>query len=220
MATRRPRGTHPVGRGLERCQHPEDPPGPEPGDRRSNATAPRASRRFGSRRYRRRSRAGRRRSRWARRAPSLSHRPVATLGTGDGAPSYEIDLVSGSDVDEVSVDARTGEVVSTTEERVPGFVSGLVREDRPRGACSRRRSPASSRSRARGSRKSRAMRRTADGSTRSRSWTKPASLRSLSICGDGPDRNGRRLTRQRAGAAGRGGGDGTHARAQRGARPA
>ncbi len=58
----------------------------------------------------------------------------AELENEDGLLVYEIDLVSGSDVYEVTVDARTGDVVSQTEQRITGFVSGLFQEDELRAA--------------------------------------------------------------------------------------
>lgn len=58
----------------------------------------------------------------------------AELENEDGLLVYEIDLVSGSDVYEVAVDARTGDIVSQTEQRITGFVSGLFQEDEMRAA--------------------------------------------------------------------------------------
>lgn len=53
----------------------------------------------------------------------------AELETEGGAEVYEIDIVRGSDIHEVSVDARTGEIVSETEQRLDSFVSGIFQDD-------------------------------------------------------------------------------------------
>jgi len=53
----------------------------------------------------------------------------AEIETEDGALIYEIDMVKGSDVYEVTVDAQSGEVLSQSEERLTGFLSGLFQED-------------------------------------------------------------------------------------------
>lgn len=58
----------------------------------------------------------------------------AEIETEDGRLIYEIDMVRGSDVYELAVDAQTGEVLSQSEERLTSFLSGLFQEDELRAA--------------------------------------------------------------------------------------
>ncbi|MEX3313925.1 PepSY domain-containing protein [Sulfitobacter sp. PS-8MA] len=58
----------------------------------------------------------------------------AEIETEDGRLIYEIDMVRGSDVYELAVDAQTGDVLSQSEERLTSFLSGLFQEDELRAA--------------------------------------------------------------------------------------
>ncbi|WP_375259507.1 PepSY domain-containing protein [Citreimonas sp.] len=53
----------------------------------------------------------------------------AELETEGGIRVYEIDIVQGGDVYEVSVDAQSGEVVSQSEQRLDSFVSGIFQDE-------------------------------------------------------------------------------------------
>ena len=58
----------------------------------------------------------------------------AEIETEGDALVYEIDLVRGEAVYEVTVNAATGEVISQSEEQLTSFLSGLFQEDELRAA--------------------------------------------------------------------------------------
>ena len=58
----------------------------------------------------------------------------AEIETEGDALVYEIDLVRGDAVYEVTVNAATGEVLSQSEEELTSFLSGLFQEDELRAA--------------------------------------------------------------------------------------
>ena len=58
----------------------------------------------------------------------------AEIETEGDALVYEIDLVRGDAVYEVTVNAATGEVLSQSEEQLTSFLSGLFQEDELRAA--------------------------------------------------------------------------------------